>query len=209
MKKLFYLCCIVAACVLQSCLNDDEFDPNGFLIVDPMDITVEFQENGEPMLRGFTEFTDAEHEATAASVLFGSGWWHVETHEILENGTVDPKDYWKDLYGGGPHDWYFETHTQFTKYFYFDAKPALAFSKEKVSVDLRSGKVTTDDSPLKLMQLVALYQASDSWRLITIEPGGIRTGRQIFHLHEYRTMTAEELKKIQTEYTYDWKNEKQ
>lgn len=185
--------------------SKDEVDSNGNLIIDPIEKTIVFQANGEPMFRNFKGFADAQHEASYASVLFGNGWKHLSTHEVLADGTIDAKNYWEGMDGGGPYHWYFDSEQLFTQYFFADAIPASAFSQEKVAVDLPSGRVSTEKSTL-LMQMGSLFQANDGWHLITLEPGGIRHGIQIYHIVEYRTMTAQELQDYQTKYTYDWNN---
>lgn len=57
------------------------------------------------------------------NLLIGYGWKEAETHIINTDGTIDKKDYWEDMCGGGPSTYEF-TDTRIIDYFFADAIPA-------------------------------------------------------------------------------------
>lgn len=122
---------------------------------------------------------------------------HDNSNTQYKLGVSPPKE--------GPHQWWFNSSSLFTKYFYYDAQSARTFSKNLLTVDLRTGKVmTTGQNPTKLMHLVSLFDDNYTWHLITIEPLGLRSGNQIYGMNEYTLMSQQELDKYQTEYAFDW-----
>lgn len=63
-----------------------------------------FDENGEC----YTPDADYISMEEFNSSVVGYGWKHVITHEIDGNGKCSTKDYYEDLIGGGPSQYYCE-----------------------------------------------------------------------------------------------------
>lgn len=155
-----------------------------------------FDENGECYT------TDADYismEEFNSSVV-GYGWKHVITHEIDGNGKCSTKDYYEDLIGGGPSQYYFETSSSLKEYMYVDAFPAHGYFT--YSYNYEEGNRVSQDGHL-VMRIISLK--GDIMKII--EYLGIRAdGIKIYGYSTYKRMSSEELTKVQNTYPTDLSN---
>lgn len=54
-------------------------------------------------------------------MFIGRGWKHYGTWEIDKNGKRLTKEYYKDMYGTAPENYYFDSSTKLTTYYWSDA----------------------------------------------------------------------------------------
>lgn len=85
--------------------------------------TFTFNENGECEPASVTPISSARFE----EAVVGYGWKHVHTYEINPDGTCQTQDYYQDLTGAGPTQYYMESNSSLKKYMYIDAYPAWGF----------------------------------------------------------------------------------
>lgn len=86
--------------------------------------TFTFNENGECEPASLTPISSARFE----EAVVGYGWKHVHTYEINPDGTCQTQDYYQDLTGTGPTQYYVESNSPLKKYMYIDAYPASGFN---------------------------------------------------------------------------------
>ena len=105
---------LVFLCIFcfTSCNHDDVNFP-----------TFTFNENGECEPASVTPISSARFE----EAVVGYGWKHVHTYEINPDGTCQTQDYYQDLTGAGPTQYYMESNSSLKKYMYIDAYPAWGF----------------------------------------------------------------------------------
>lgn len=69
--------------------------------------TFTFNENGECEPASLTPISSARFE----EAVVGYGWKHVHTYEINPDGTCQTQDYYQDLTGTGPTQYYVESNS--------------------------------------------------------------------------------------------------
>ena len=155
-----------------------------------------FDENGEC----YTPDADYISMEEFNSSVVGYGWKHVITHEIDGNGKCSTKDYYEDLIGGGPSQYYFETSSSLKEYMYVDAFPAHGYFT--YSYNYEEGNRVSQNGHL-VMRIVSLKE--DIMKII--EYLGIRAdGIKIYGYSTYKRMSSEELTKVQNTYPTDLSN---
>ena len=155
-----------------------------------------FDENGEC----YTPDADYISMEEFNSSVVGYGWKHVITHEIDGNGKCSTKDYYEDLIGGGPSQYYFETSSSLEEYMYVDAFPAHGYFT--YSYNYEEGNRVSQDGHL-VMRIISLK--GDIMKII--EYLGIRAdGIKIYGYSTYKRMSSEELTKVQNTYPTDLSN---
>ena len=158
--------------------------------------TFAFDENGEC----YTPDADYISMEEFNSSVVGYGWKHVITHEIDGNGKCSTKDYYEDLIGGGPSQYYFETSSSLKEYMYVDAFPAHGYFT--YSYNYEEGNRVSQNGHL-VMRIVSLKE--DIMKII--EYLGIRAdGIKIYGYSTYKRMSSEELTKVQNTYPTDLSN---
>ena len=158
--------------------------------------TFAFDENGEC----YTPDADYISMEEFNSSVVGYGWKHVITHEIDGNGKCSTKDYYEDLIGGGPSQYYFETSSSLKEYMYVDAFPAHGYFT--YSYNYEEGNRVSQDGHL-VMRIISLK--GDIMKII--EYLGIRAdGIKIYGYSTYKRMSSEELTKVQNTYPTDLSN---
>ena len=85
--------------------------------------TFTFNENGVCKPTSLTPISSAHFE----EAVVGYGWKHVHTYEINPDGTCQKQDYYTDLIGAGPTQYYVESNSSLKEYMYIDAYPAWGF----------------------------------------------------------------------------------
>lgn len=98
---------LVFLCIFcfTSCNHDDVNFP-----------TFTFNENGECEPASVTPISSARFE----EAVVGYGWKHVHTYEINPDGTCQTQDYYQDLTGAGPTQYYMESNSSLKKYMYIE-----------------------------------------------------------------------------------------
>ena len=103
-----FIIALLCAVAFASCNKEDIYP------------TFSFDENGECYIPDISKISMEEFESSVV----GYGWKHVITHEIGSDGKCSTKDYYEDLVGGGPSQYYFESSESLKEYIYADAIPA-------------------------------------------------------------------------------------
>ena len=184
MKLHSFIITLLCAVTFAACNKEDIYP------------TFAFDENGEC----YTPDADYISMEEFNSSVVGYGWKHVITHEIDGNGKCSTKDYYEDLIGGGPSQYYFETSSSLKEYMYVDAFPAHGYFT--YSYNYEEGNRVSQNGHL-VMRIVSLKE--DIMKII--EYLGIRAdGIKIYGYSTYKRMSSEELTKVQNTYPTDLSN---
>lgn len=159
-------------------------------------LTFSFDANGECYIPDAANISTEEFESSVV----GYGWKHVITHEIGSDGKCSTKDYYEDLVGGGPSQYYFESSESLKEYMYVDAFPAHGY--HTYAYDYEDGNRVSQNGYL-VMRIVSLK--GDIMKIIDFL--GIRAdGAKIYGYSTYKRMSSKELKEIQNAYPDDLSN---
>ena len=168
----------------------------------------EFDAEGRCYMPGVRSISHAEFLKYAE----GNGWKHVSTYEINEDGSVEKKEHYKDMVGGGPSWYYFEKDTYVT-FASYDAYPAdfrTTATYDYWEDGNRIGYVNRFDDTF-FTQFQVLSVSKD--KLEVVEHLGVRDGqdglKDVYGWATYRKMTAEELDACWEEYSEksEWKHD--
>ena len=161
---------------LISCNHDDVDFP-----------TFTFNENGECEPASLTPISSARFK----EAVVGYGWKHVHTYEINPDGTCQTQDYYEDLIGAGPTQYYVESNSSLKEYMYIDAYPACGF---------RTVAYTFSDGNRLLSNQNTVFQvlSVNGNTMEILDQLGIRAGgTEIYGYSIYQRMTAQELEEVQ------------
>ncbi len=138
------------------------------------------------------------------NLLIGYGWKEAETHIINTDGTIDKKDYWEDMCGGGPSTYEF-TDTRIIDYFFADAIPArvsvpytYTYDEATNSVYYANGYfwfsiVYSSPSEVTIIKRAGVKADRDSNKL-----------RPVYHYVILKRLSASELEQVRNSHTpYD------
>lgn len=167
---------------LISCNHDDVDFP-----------TFTFNENGECEPASLTPISSARFE----EAVVGYGWKHVHTYEINPDGTCQTQDYYTDLIGAGPTQYYVESHSSLKAYMYVDAYPASGFRTYTYTY---SDENRLLDGQRTVFQLLSVN--GDTMELL-VHLGVRAGGTDIYGYSIYQRMTAQELEEVQKTYHTD------
>lgn len=160
--------------------------------------TFSFDENGECYIPDISNISMEEFESSVV----GYGWKHINTHEIGSDGKCSTKDYYEDLVGGGPSQYYFESSESLKEYIYADAIPAHGYLTYAYKYE--NGNRVSNNGNL-VMRIVSLK--GDVMKIIDYL--GIRAdGVKLYGYSTYRRMNSGELKEVQNAYPDDLSNMK-
>ena len=160
--------------------------------------TFSFDENGECYIPDISNISMEEFESSVV----GYGWKHINTHEIGSDGKCSTKDYYEDLVGGGPSQYYFESSESLKEYIYADAIPAHGYLTYAYKYE--NGNRVSNNGNL-VMRIVSLE--GDVMKIIDYL--GIRAdGVKLYGYSTYRRMNSGELKEVQNAYPDDLSNMK-
>lgn len=160
--------------------------------------TFSFDENGECYIPDISNISMEEFESSVV----GYGWKHINTHEIGSDGKCSTKDYYEDLVGGGPSQYYFESSESLKEYIYADAIPAHGYLTYAYKYE--NGNRVSNNGNL-VMRIVSLK--GDVMKIIDYL--GIRAdGVKLYGYSTYRRMSSKELKEVQNAYPDDLSNMK-
>ena len=125
MKKfgnvLIGVCLLLGAVVTVSCSSDDD-----------KEVVVTKKESKPLSLAEFNK------------IALGYGWVEAETHEILDNGKVDTKDFYEGREGDKPKSYEF-SHETATTFVYLENPGVNAFYNRELHYDETTGKVYFGD----------------------------------------------------------------
>lgn len=155
--------------------------------------TFTFNENGECEPASLTPISSARFE----EAVVGYGWKHVHTYEINPDGTCQTQDYYQDLTGTGPTQYYVESNSSLKKYMYIDAYPAWGF---------RTVAYTFSDSNRLLSNQNTVFQvlSVNGNTMEILDQLGIQAGgAEIYGYSIYQRMTNQELEEVQKTYHTD------
>lgn len=155
--------------------------------------TFTFNENGECEPASLTPISSARFE----EAVVGYGWKHVHTYEINPDGTCQTLDYYQDLTGTGPTQYYVESNSSLKKYMYIDAYPAWGF---------RTVAYTFSDGNRLLSNQSTVFQilSVNGNTMEILDQLGIRAGgTEIYGYSIYQRMTNQELEEVQKTYHTD------
>ena len=166
--------------------------------------------NGDDVLGEYTddgEFVVSKRQQVSTQkfnqTLVGHGWYEAETHEILDNGKYEKRDYWEGLIGVAPDNYEFGEGTV-TAYYYLDAYPADAYRKLPMRYDETTGKVyfgganeafTILSVSSNEVQVIKRAGSRDDGH------GGMKQG---YHYVKLRKMSDEQLLSTRHECWVDW-----
>ena len=175
---------LVFLCIFcfTSCNHDDVNFP-----------TFTFNENGECEPASVTPISSARFE----DAVVGYGWKHVHAYGISPDGTCQTQDYYKDLDGAGPIQYYVESHSSLKVYMYVDAYPALGFWTYTYTY--------SDENRLLAGQrtVFQLLSVNGDTMALLVHLGVRAGGTDIYGYSIYQRMTAQELEDVQKTYHTD------
>ena len=184
MKLHSFIIALLCAVSFASCDKEDIYP------------TFSFDANGECYIPDVANIPTEEFE----SLVVGYGWKHVVTHEIGSNGKCSAEDYYEDLVGGGPSQYYFESSESLKEYMYVDAFPTYGY--HTYAYDYGSGNRVSNNGNL-VMRIVSLK--GDIMKVIDYL--GIRAdGVNIYGYSTYKRMSSKELTEVQNAYPTDLSN---
>ena len=184
MKLHSFIIAILSVVFFASCNKEDIYP------------TFSFDSNGECYIPDAANISTEEFESSVV----GYGWKHVITYEISSDGKCSTKDYYEDLVGGGPSQYYFESSESLKEYMYVDAFPAHGY--HTYAYDYEDGNRVSQNGYL-VMRIVSLK--GDIMKIIDFL--GIRAdGVKIYGYSTYKRMNSKELKEIQNAYPDDLSN---
>ena len=184
MKLHSFIIALLCAVSFASCDKEDTYP------------TFSFDANGECYIPDAANISTEEFESSVV----GYGWKHVITHEIGSDGKCSTKDYYEDLIGGGPSQYYFESSELLKEYIYVDAFPAHGY--HTYAYDYENGNRVSNNGNL-VMRIVSLK--GDIMKVIDYL--GIRAdGVNIYGYSTYKRMSSKELTEVQNAYPTDLSN---
>ena len=155
--------------------------------------TFTFNENGECEPASLTPISSARFE----EAVVGYGWKHVHTYEINPDGTCQTQDYYKDLDGAGPIQYYVESHSSLKVYMYVDAYPASGFRTVAYTFSDGNRLLSNQNTVFQVLSVNGNTMEILDWL-------GIRAGgTEIYGYSIYRRMTNQELEEVQKTYHTD------
>ena len=179
-----FIIALLCAVAFASCNKEDIYP------------TFSFDENGECYIPDISKISMEEFESSVV----GYGWKHVITHEIGSDGKCSTKDYYEDLVGGGPSQYYFESSESLKEYIYADAIPAHGYFT--YAYEYENGNRVSNNGNL-VMRIVSLE--GDVMKIIDYL--GIRAdGVKLYGYSTYKRMSSGELTKVQNAYPDDLSN---
>lgn len=165
----------LGAAVMASCSSDDDKE-----VIVP-------QKESKPL--SLAEFN---------KIALGYGWVEAETHEILDNGEVDTKDFYEGREGDKPKSYEFRNDTA-TTFVYLEKTRVNAFYDRKLHYDETTGKVYFDDIE-RFKVLSADEQEIIVDKLYAVRENELGYHKDIYHRVRLTKMTANELQATKRSY---------
>ncbi len=185
---------LIAATTFYSCDKEESSD----------NITFQFDDDGLPYRDSPSTPLSSEMQSLIKDVVIGNGWMWKSTREISKDGSLIGKGYWKDRVGASPSEYFFDSDTLLTDYFYCDAcEGADVYSKTKISIDYSTGFVKTDYDVM--LGIWSVFEEKGVWHMKIVDNLGCRLTDEgecvtTWGCSEYVMMNESQLKKVQNEY---------
>lgn len=184
MKLYPFIIALLFAVSFASCNKEDVYP------------TFSFNEKGECYMPDVKKISIEDFESSVV----GYGWKHIITHEIGSDGICSPEDYYEDLIGGGPSQYYFESSSSLKEYMYVDAFPVHGYYT--YAYDYEDGNRISQNDHL-VMRIVSLK--GDIMKIIDYL--GVRAdGIKLYGYSTYKRMSSGELTQVQNAYPDDLSN---
>ena len=168
-------CLVLGAVVMVSCSSDDD-----------KEVVVTKKESKPLSLAEFNK------------IALGYGWVEAETHEILDNGKVDTKDFYEGREGYKPKSYEF-SHETATTFVYLENPGVNAFYNRELHYDETTGKVYFGDIE-RFMVLSADEKEMIVDKLYAVRENELGYHKDIYHRVRLTKMTANELKATKRSY---------
>lgn len=180
---------VSALCLMiTSCSKDDD------------ELVFQMVEDTRPVPTRYDKLSTTEFK----NLLIGYGWKEAETHIINTDGTIDKKDYWEDMCGGGPSTYEF-TDTRIIDYFFADAIPARVSVPYTYTYDEATNSVYYANGYFWF----SIVRASLS-EVTIIKRAGVKADRDsnklrpVYHYVILKRLSASELEQVRNSHTpYD------
>ena len=202
MKKLNFFIGLVlvlfASLFVASCNDDDEetMEQEWAHVLDNHGVAYSFSDNGNCFGDG-----GGIGQADFNKMFIGHGWKHYATWEIDKNGKRKSAEYYSNMLGLAPENYYFDSDTKLTTYFNSDADGG-AVKKTEVTYTFNDRYNGTPRTVLLLDNNE--YIQITGWTLgaqptfCMVHPLGIEAdGTTVYGVSLYVQMTDKELKAMQ------------
>ena len=183
---------------VASCNNDDEesLEQEWALVLDNHGVAYSFSDNGNCFGDG-----GGIGQADFNNMFIGHGWKHYATWEIDKNGKRKSAEYYSNMLGLAPENYYFDSDTKLTTYFNSDADGG-AVKKTEVAYTF-NGRYNGTPRTVLLLDNNEYIQIT-GWTLgaqpsfCMVHPLGIEAdGTTVYGVSLYVQMTDKELKAMQ------------
>ena len=202
MKKLKFFIGLVlvlfASLFFASCNDDDEesLEQEWAHVLDNHGVAYSFSDNGNCFGDG-----GGIGQADFNKMFIGHGWKHYATWEIDKNGKRKSAEYYSNMLGLAPENYYFDSDTKLTTYFNSDADVG-AVKKTEVAYTF-NGRYNGTSRTVLLLDNNEYIQIT-GWTLgaqptfCMVHPLGIEAdGTTVYGVSLYVQMTDKELKAMQ------------
>lgn len=208
-KFLSIVLIITYAVILSSCDKSENLSVERYkLDMSFFAQTYTIDDEGCCVLKGAESITNDDVQSKVVNY----GWESIATYEVQANGKLSKEEYWKDMIGGGPTHYWFESSQQLVQYFYSDALPAFCFNRVSWSYDATKGFILCGNNKLAMgnryKQILKLEESDGKTLMYTIQEIGMRSDgedgyKPVYAMIVYKRMTDYELKKMKESYNYD------
>lgn len=216
-SKVFLFCMLLLSMSMLASCNDADngMGKGGIIPIEPpYKPMFQFDEQGIPY-RLNAPMLSPEMQQDIQNEAFGYGWKWMQTFEILENGFVDPKDFYTERYGAGPTSYYFKSDHELVKFFYSGAFNKAFYLNQGFSYETTTGIMSDGQNPSGLLpwtfflRIWSIYNLNDRWYMSIIEPLGMQSDgnggyKNVWGYSHYYRMSDEELRMMQAEYTTNY-----
>ena len=202
MKKINYfvglLLVMLAFVFVVSCNDDDEesLEQQWASVLDNHGCAYDFSDAGYCFGDG-----GGISKENFEKMFIGHGWKHYATWEITRNGKRLPNEYYSSIVGMSPQNYYFDSSTQMTAYYYSD--DAGSFMKKSETAYTFNNRYNNTHRTVLLLGNNEYFQIT-GWTLgnqpsfCMVHPLGIKSnGDTVYGVSIYVQMTSQELKSMQ------------
>ncbi len=202
MKKLLFLMGLILVLFtpfsIVSCNddNEDSLEQQWVSALDNHGIAYEFDDNGNCYGAG-----GGISKENFEKMFIGHGWKHYGTWEIDKNGKRLPNEYYSNIMGPSPTNYYFDSSTKLTAYYHSDVADN-TIKKDEIAYTFNNNYNNTQRTVLLLGN--NKYLQITGWTLGTqpsfciVHPLATRSnGETIYGVSIYVQMTDKELKAMQ------------
>lgn len=212
---LFFLLSLSASMATSCGDSGSDFEEPILPIEPPCEPMFQFDEHGIPY-RFCTPTLSQEMQQNIRHEAIGYGWKWMQTFEILDDGFVDPTDYYQSRDGATPASYYFKSEGEMVRYFYSVPIYKKAYLEQGFALEPATGTLSEGSHPSGIipwalyLRIWSVYQLNGKWYMSTIEPLGMREDiendeyRIIWGASQYYRMSDDELKQMQEEYSYNF-----